>query len=1114
MGLNEGYERAYAALNARQRQAVDQIDGPLLVIAGPGTGKTQLLSTRVARILEVTDAQPQNILCLTFTESGAANMRERLSRFIGRDAYNVQISTYHGFGSDIISNNGQYFADERLEQPIDTIGRYRLVHDILAKLPFRDPLKTAEPRDVISTISDIKRGLLTSPDVRAIVLENDQTMRRVNAQLLDIFADFVRMPTKLDKARPYFTATLQALASSAPEQPVNQAYGSVAIIAAHELQEALAAADELGKGKPLTAWKDAWLEKDLENHFVLKGTYANRKLASMADVMDTYQTQMREAGLYDFDDMILRPIHALKTNDDLRFTLQEKYLYILLDEYQDTNRAQAELVHLLADNPVHEGRPNVMAVGDDDQAIYAFQGAQYSNMVDFYRAYRDTSVINLSENYRSHADILSAGTYIAEQISERVFHQFDGASKELIAANAKLREAHLERRDFQSDIAEYAWVAERIAGVIATGTNPSEIAILAPKHKYLQAAVPLLQKLQVPIRYQRSENVLDAPLVRQLLTVAKLLVALGKDDAAAEQYWPEVLSFPFWELPTKLVWQLSWRVSDERDQTRWAAFLLEHEDKRLRDIAQLLLQLAGQQALTSCEQLIDQIVGTSPVEIPSSGEPAESEKLTSPLRAHYERLGDGALYDMTAYLTILREAIRARQRATSETFTLADLLQLVDDYELAGEKLANTSPYNQAAEAVQLMSAHNAKGLEFEHVFLLSVTNDIWGNAKGNNNMLALPANLAPVRHTGSTEDERLRLLFVAITRAKQGLHLTSHEQTYSGKRTTRLKYLDEREQEDGSFHAHAFPERWRTVLHDDHEAPELPQLEAAWTSQHFVEHNRDLTPLLKERVTDYQISASHLGSFCDLQYGGPAQFYINTILRFPSAGTASSIFGTAIHDTLEFVQQATSKQGTLPELTQIIAHFERLMRAGRLTPHETEQLIDRGISALSAFMAARSHIFRPGDRAEQNFRREGVFVGEAHMTGKIDRLEIDQEAKTITVVDYKTGKPHARHDKSDKKLHKYVQQLYCYKLLIEGSTTYAGYTVTAGRLEFIEPDELGKIHHIDYEFDPAQLEETRELLQAVYQHIIELNFPDVSNYAPNIRGIRAFEDDLRAGTI
>lgn len=1104
------FQEELAKLNDAQRAAVDQIDGPLLVIAGPGTGKTQLLSARVANILERTDAQPQNILCLTFTESGAANMRERLSRFIGKAAYDVQISTYHGFGSEIIASSRPYFVDDNLQQPVDTIGRYRIVHDILAALPYRDPLKSAEPRDVISTISDIKRGLLTSSDVRAIVEENDRTMQAVNAQLADIFADFARMPTKLDKALPYFTATLQALASSAPEQPVNPAYGSVVIIAAHELKEAVEAAEELGKGKPLTAWKNAWLEKDLENNFVLKGTFANKKLASMADVMDDYQRKLKEQGLYDFDDMILRPIHALKTNDELRYTLQEKYLYILLDEYQDTNRAQAELVHLLADNPVHEGRPNIMAVGDDDQAIYAFQGAQYSNMVDFYRAYRDTTVINLSHNYRSHADILQAGTFIAEQIGERVFHQFDGATKELVAANTGITQAHLERRDFQSDIAEYAWVAERVAALIGQGTDPNEIAILAPKHKYLETSVPLLQKAGVPIRYQRSENVLEAPVIRQILLIAQLLIAIDRDDGSAEPLWPEVLSFPFWELPTKLIWQLSWRVNDQYDQKRWAAWLLDHEDKRLQGIAQLLLQLASQQSIVNCELLLDQIIGSAPVEIPGD----EGELLTSPLRAHYERIGDGALYDMTAYLSILREAIRARQRASGETFAIKDLLQLVADYELAGEKLPNTSPYNQASAAVQLMSAHTAKGLEFAHVFLLSVTNDIWGNAKGNNNMLALPANLAPVRHTGASEDERLRLLFVAITRAKHGLYMTSHEQTYSGKRTARLKYLDERERPDGSFYAYALPEPWRLVAHDDRDAPELEQLEAAWTEQHRITRNQDLVPLLRQRVADYQISPTDLGKFCDLAYAGPQQFYLSTILRFPTSSSAATAFGTAIHGALEFVQSATSKQGNVPELQLVLDHFERTLRGSHLTPDETQQLLERGISSLSAFMAERGHTFRPSDVAEQNFKHEGVFVGEAHLTGKIDRLEIDHEAKTIAVIDYKTGKPHARHSDSDAKLHKYRQQLYCYKLLIEGSHTYAGYRVTAGRLEFVEPDDAGTIHHIDYEFDAQQLEETSELIQAVYQHIIELNFPDTSGYAPRLPGIRTFEADLRSGKI
>src|SRR5215472_17625618 len=120
-GSNEAFAAAYNALNEAQRAAVDRVDGPVLVIAGPGTGKTQLLSARVANILTRTDTLPQNILCLTFTESGAANMRERLTRFIGKAAYDVPISTYHAFGGELIRRFPEYFADVQAEMPVDEL---------------------------------------------------------------------------------------------------------------------------------------------------------------------------------------------------------------------------------------------------------------------------------------------------------------------------------------------------------------------------------------------------------------------------------------------------------------------------------------------------------------------------------------------------------------------------------------------------------------------------------------------------------------------------------------------------------------------------------------------------------------------------------------------------------------------------------------------------------------------------------------------------------------------------------------------------------------------------------------------------------------------------------
>ena len=158
---------------------------------------------------------------------------------------------------------------------------------------------------------------------------------------------------------------------------------------AQELAEAVDKAEETGTTTALTAWKNAWLAKDGQGAFVVDGERANHKLLAAADIYADYLNELKKRNLFDYDDMILRAVHALETNADLRFTLQERYLYILLDEFQDTNAAQLRLVELLTDNPVHEGRPNVLAVGDDDQALYAFQGADYSHLLQFQRMYRD-----------------------------------------------------------------------------------------------------------------------------------------------------------------------------------------------------------------------------------------------------------------------------------------------------------------------------------------------------------------------------------------------------------------------------------------------------------------------------------------------------------------------------------------------------------------------------------------------------------------------------------------------------------------------------------------------------------------------------------------------------
>lgn len=456
------FETAYQQLNNAQRRAVDAIDGPVLVVAGPGTGKTQLLSARVAHILRSTDTLPQNILCLTFTESGAQNMRQRLTQFIGKDSYDVAISTYHAFGGDLIRRFPEYFTETRLERPVDELGKRQILSQIVDNLSYRSPLKQTRHHlgDLMSTISEVKRGLLTPRSLRDIAKANLDTIQQASQTTKTALAEHTqRLPSKLAVAEPLFRQILDTLQTIADGAAVKPPFENLAAVAAKQLAQALETAIETNKTTPLTKWKNSWLAKDSNNQFILAGTLEANRMSELATVLKAYETALADRGLYDFDDMILHSIDALEKNLDLKYTLQEQYQYLLLDEFQDTNAAQLRLVELLTDNPASEGRPNVLAVGDDDQAIYAFQGAQYSNMLDYFHLFRNVLVINLSENYRSTATILATAKQIAGQISDSLRGSFPELQKELIATATDTTHAGVVRTEYISEVAERAGIA-------------------------------------------------------------------------------------------------------------------------------------------------------------------------------------------------------------------------------------------------------------------------------------------------------------------------------------------------------------------------------------------------------------------------------------------------------------------------------------------------------------------------------------------------------------------------------------------------------------------------------------------------------------------------------
>lgn len=1107
------FDTIYSQLNPEQKAAVDATDGPLLVIAGPGTGKTQLLSARVANILKKTDANPQNILCLTFTEAAAQNMRERLTGMIGSDAYDVHISTYHAFGSEIINTYPEFFEsihqdrdeDIRFETPIDELRQLQMIQSIVESLPYGDPLLNARHyiKDVLNTIADLKKELITPDTLRKRARQNQTEAASASAHVQKIYGSVGTIPRKVDAALQLFRSLQKAL---------NSVQGSLTEQASSELEHALEEAVESQKTKSLTAWKDRWLHKTEDDTWEFTDSLSHKKLEALANVYGRYQKQLQEQHMYDFNDMIVATVHALANKSELRLNLQERYQYILLDEFQDTNAAQFALVHHLADHPVHEGRPNIMAVGDDDQAIYAFQGAELNNMLKFKDAFRDVQVINLTRNYRSHSDIIHSAHNVAAQIETRLHHSIDGVEKTLTAASTSLPDtAIIERHEFVSQANEYQWISNAIKERIDDGVPAQEIAVLAPKHALLMQLVPFLNDKKIPVSYEKRENIFDAPIVQSLLTAAQLITALShQDNKQANELFPIVLSQDYWGIPTETIWKINWRHTSNWPGTdnykTWAELALE--DESTKDPTLFLLQLSMQSTHMPLEYVLDALLGAESIEL------SQDQRYTSPLKEYYfnpKRQSTHSLeyYEAISHLSVIRSKLREYQAHEEGLLTLESMLELHTMYRSAQQPLINSHPIAQSDSAVQIMTAYKAKGLEFQAIFLLSLQDNVWGKkAKQRSNSLSLPQNLDYIRYRSGDEDELRRLLFVAMTRAKSHLYMTSHAMTETGKKTEAVKYLLESTAQDGTRASGVLPKHTNTIFESSsEEVSGLRDTEILWHQRHTMP-DPELKDLLQERLKNYQMSPTHLNSFTDTIYGGPESFFLGTILRFPHAPGADGEFGNAVHATLEWIEKKVS-QGKDYTSDKAIEFFKKDIQTRYIPAEKMEFYQQKGEHALRIYIRARTDMLSTPAESEVNFKREGVLIGDAHLTGKIDRLEVDKVNKTVHIVDYKTGSPHHKWS-SNPSLHKYKQQLYFYKLLVEKSHTYADYSVASARIEFVEPHTNREIVAPLYvTFNEEEEQRTQDLINAVWQKIQNLDLPDISSYKQSISGVKAFEEDL-----
>lgn len=1178
------FQTRYATLNANQRQAVDYIHGSLLVIAGPGTGKTELLSMRTAQILRQTDTLPDSILCLTFTESGAANMRQRLRQIIGEDAYKIAIHTFHSFGTEIINQHREYFFHGADSQPADELTQHQIVTGILEGLDWRNPLSVKNngefvyTSELIRVISEFKQSGLTPAELRAITADNQRVIADIAPDIQQVFAAKISKKT-IELFAPLAEKIAERIgeggitepsgdtADSAPDNAATTAkiptnlppsitpYAQVlALSIAHTAQEAI----DANSTKPLTAWKNKWCEKNAAGEFVLKDFAASEKLSAAIDVYEAYGNVLAEHSLFDYDDMILSVIQACESHPELRANLQEQFQFIMVDEFQDTNLAQ---LRLLFDLTGSEDNPNIMAVGDDDQAIFSFQGADVGNIQRFRQHYHDPKIIVLTDNYRSAAGILTAARGVITQGTDRLENTIDGLSKQL-TAHASGSGARVEVQEFTSASEERVGVAQQIAELIKRGENPAHITVIARHHKELIELLPYLYRENLTVNYERHDDILEQDIIQALDKLARVVTAIHQNNLdTANSLLPEVIAHPAFGFSALDIWRLSLHAYKNRQL--WLESMLANSTfqpfgewllERARDVPNLPLEEQldkllglemgagitpvdsvqqpsperlqtpgakrgvdrGSSGIHSDKELLqsageEPLLGLRTATIARASSDARREKRSSSkgsslnsLAAHYFS-PEALAQNPDAYLTTL-ESLRTlrqklRDRVTDATPTLADFLEFIDLHRSTKTRLTHIRPQASAlGGAINLMTAHKSKGLEFPHVFVIGAIDSAWGEkVRSRSRLIRYPANLQ-LQPAGASYDERLRLFFVAMTRAKTTLTMTYSQTNDAGSDTMIASFLTD---------------HTPTIIPAaDTPAAQITVAQTDWNTRLSAPMSAELKDVLAPTIETYKLSITHLNNFLDVSRGGPQNFLLNNLLRFPSAKSPAAGYGTAIHASLQQLHNLLGADHRLPPAERILQHFRTSLEAQHLPPDDFALYLDKGTAALTAFLDAKSSEFRDTELAELDFAHQGVVVGGARLTGKLDVADIDKNNKTIFVTDYKTGKPsHSWKGASDYekiKLHKYRQQLMFYQLLVTSSRDYSNFTFTGARLQFVEPDmKTGDILSLEDTFSEKELAEFARLIGVVWRKITALELPDISGYSADYKGMVQFEEDL-----
>jgi DNA helicase-2/ATP-dependent DNA helicase PcrA len=899
----------FSKLNEKQLRAVELTEGPVLVLAGPGTGKTEVLALRIANILLKNLGQAENILCLTYSNAGVNAMRNRLKELIGVDAEKVTIQTYHGFSNGLLNT----YAANKLK------GK-RLVTDTM-------------------------RTMLIETLITRHLAPHD--------------------PADLKPASSQRVSNLQKIFSFLKQEGVTR----------EEMNNYVD--DSLNNILP---FEDGYLLQ--AGGLNADGRKLRDKIINFSErifpMYEDYCAELEARQLIEFEDMLNEAILLLQSNDDLLKSQQEKYQYILVDEFQDTNKKQIALLELLASSIME---PNLFAVGDDDQCIYRFQGASAFNFQWMRNKFKDRlQVIYLDTNYRSTSVLLQEAFGLISVNSNRQPEK----DQPLIAGNLEYAKITPEApifRSYHDAEQEACGIAQSIVEQLNAGKHAEQIAVLTRRWYDLDMIKKWLSRYNIPWQLnQTSYNLMDGHYGSSLfhLLMFVKIQSISAYDAAGffvqfmlkKKDNAAFLKAYLQSRETKNYDLYNWLKNNQHDISYF---------KELTDIVDQLLMLRNQQITSDTISLL-----TKAVYLGTDYTLDEQEQKV------WIEFVDSFLvtYDQKSLIS------------------LADLLWYQDQYMISIKVDRGESGLDD--DAVILSTIHGSKGLQYDSVYLIASHDKNWEN-KSKRGQISVPDILNRfISPEADSLDDLRRLIYVACTRAKTRLYVSLHRNTPSDYPQNRSVLLDNFGLPNG------------VVLEEIADYP-LPEMqEDAYT----VDADKELVRLIKSKVESFELSPSSVNTWEQCQN----EFFFTQVLKLGGITSEAPSFGTIVHDVLQAYAEDDNRLND-PDIINRLVDFEIDRKKHLFHPTHVEKYRRYGKWLLSNYLARQPIRIRPA-YIEEEFKT--TLDNGVKIKGKLDRVE--EVGGNFKVIDYKTGRQSETAKPFESKAKpgtKYWRQAMMYSMLV-----------------------------------------------------------------------------------